>query len=652
MRVSCAAICTLAGLTAIELIYTSLATASPQASVPSSDVQYYQEYQNAVVIPTRESTPNPTRLAATNSQQLPAAGNDLFVTATDVQIIDATEELQQIIRNAIKTRVGGETSESQLQQDVAAILETGLFKNATVSSNPTSTGLNVVFQVEPVIVQSLQLSGAKALPQNVALERFRSQIGNTISPSALGQSVEQINEWYAQNGYTLARVLSIRPNPQGILTLEVAEGVISNVKFRFSDEDGRFVDDKGKPIQGRTQPNFLRRELNVKPGQVFREETVKQDLQKLYQLGLFQNVRVALEGDATKVDVIYDLTEAPGRGANLGGGYSDDSGLFATASYKDFNFGGVNDSVGVDVQVSRRDIQFDTNFTSPYRASNPDRFGYQLNAFRRRGISQTFDGDVSLPNDDRPREGQFGGSLTLQRPIDDWQASMGLNYKRTSIRDRAGNISPEDELGNPLTLSGTGIDDLATISFAATKDFRDNPLNPTQGSVLSLSAEQSIPIGQGAISMNRLRANYSQYVPVDLIGSDRDPEVFAFNVQGGTTIGDLPPYEAFNLGGLNSVRGYGTGEVGSGRSFVLASAEYRFPILDFLGGVVFADFASDLGSGDTVLGEPAVVRDKPGTGFGYGAGVRVNSAIGLIRADFGFNDQGESRLQFGFGHRF
>lgn len=645
------AIFTLAGLTAIELIYTSLATASPQAVVPNGDVQYYQEYQNAVVLPTTETTSNPTRLATT-SQQLPAAGNELFVTATDIQIVGASEELQQIARNAIKTRVGGETSESQLQQDVAAILATNLFSNATVSSNPTATGLNVVFQVQPVIVRSLQLRGAKALPQNVAIERIKPQIGNPISPAALNQSVDQINEWYAQNGYTLARVVAIRPNPQGVLTLEVAEGVISNVRFRFSDEDGRFVDDQGKPIQGRTQPDFLRRELNVKAGQVFREETVKQDLQQLYQLGLFQNVRVALEGDATKVDVIYDLTEAPARAANLGGGYSDDSGLFATVSYKDFNFSGVNDSIGADVQISRRDIQFDGNFTSPYRASNPDRFGYQVNAFRRRGISQTFDGDVSLPNDDRPREGQIGGSFTLQRPIDDWQASMGLNYKRTSIRDRDGNISPIDELGNPLTLSGTGIDDLTTISFTAKRDFRNNFVNPTEGSVLSLSAEQSIPIGQGAISMSRLRANYSQFVPVDIIGGDRDAEVFAFNVQGGTTVGDLPPYEAFNLGGLNSVRGYGGGEVGSGRSYVLASAEYRFPILDFLGGVVFADFASDLGSGDTVLGEPAVIRDKPGTGFGYGAGVRVNSPIGLIRADFGINDQGESRLQFGFGHRF
>ena len=153
--------------------------------------------------------------------------------------------------------------------------------------------------------------------------------------------------------------------------------------------------------------------------------------------------------------------------------------------------------------------------------------------------------------------------------------------------------------------------------------------------------------------MNRLQANYSQYVPVKVFKSDKT-QVFAFNAQAGTVIGDLPPYETFNLGGSHSVRGYGGGKVGSGRSYILASAEYRFPlpVVKSLGGVVFADFASDLGSGDTVLADPAGVRNKPGSGFGVGAGNRVNSPLGLIRADYGITDRGESQLHFGFGHRF
>jgi outer membrane protein insertion porin family len=228
---------------------------------------------------------------------------------------------------------------------------------------------------------------------------------------------------------------------------------------------------------------------------------------------------------------------------------------------------------------------------------------------------------------------------------------VGLNYSRTSIRDRNGNITPVDALGNPLSFSGTGVDDLVSLSAGITRDQRNNPVNPTQGSILSFSTEQSVPVGSGNILMNQIRANYSQYTAVNLLGT-KDPQVLAFNVQGGTTIGDLPPYRAFNLGGMNSVRGYGTGEVGSGRSYVLASAEYRVPIFNPVGAVVFADFGSDLGSADTVPGEPGVVRGKPGTGFGYGAGLRVDSPVGVIRADYGFTDQGDSRLQFGLGQRF
>ena len=71
-----------------------------------------------------------------------------------------------------------------------------------------------------------------------------------------------------------------------------------------------------------------------------------------------------------------------------------------------------------------------------------------------------------------------------------------------------------------------------------------------------------------------------------------------------------------------------------------------------MGGALFADFATDLGTGSSVPGNPAGVRDKPGSGFGYGLGVRINSPLGPIRVDYGFNDEGEGRFHFGIGERF
>ena len=53
--------------------------------------------------------------------------------------------------------------------------------------------------------------------------------------------------------------------------------------------------------------------------------------------------------------------------------------------------------------------------------------------------------------------------------------------------------------------------------------------------------------------------------------------------KGGMILGDLPPYEAFPIGGTSSVRGYSEGGVGSGRSYVAGTAELHFPLVAPLG---------------------------------------------------------------------
>lgn len=692
MRITAVAICTLAAITAADFTHEAIAAPDSQSATQKPAVGNYvvpvkttgtptapagvappqaqtmpqfsqkaapaqttakSANSNNVVVPTTDQSQKvaPAQ-AATSSKPTPApvapkptATNDVTVTATDVQVVGANDELQQIVRNAVSTRLGSYTSQSQLGKDVQAILATGLFADARATTSSNSAGVKVVYQVQPAVLRSVQLVGAQVLTPDVANNIFKSQIGSPSSPNALRQAAQQINEWYKQNGYILAQVLTLRPRSDGVVSVEVAEGVVGDVKIRFLDKDG-------KPTKGRTKEDFITRQLKLKPGQIFRVDVARQDLQQLGQTGLFEKANVALNGDATKVDVSYDLTELPARAVNAGGGYSGETGFYGTLSYKDQNLGGINQQLAANVQLSTRDVQFDGKFTNPNLSSDPNSLGYTISAFRRRGLSDTFSDEIKLPNGDQAREGKFGGGITFSKPINDWQTSVGLNYTRTSIRDSNGNISPTDAQGHQLSFSNSGVDDLVTVSAGVSRDLRDNAVNPTKGSVLSFSTEQSIPVGMGNILMNRVQANYSQYVPVGLLNNSDKKDVFAFNVQGGTTIGDLPPYQAFNLGGINSVRGYGTNELASGRSYVLATAEYRFPIYKPIGGVLFADFGSDLGTAASVPGEPGVARDKPGSGFGYGAGLRVNSPIGVIRADYGFNDQGESRLQFGVGQRF
>jgi outer membrane protein insertion porin family len=460
------------------------------------------------------------------------------------------------------------------------------------------------------------------------------------------------------------------PNPNSQASINAAflstNTLVRTIEIRFVNNKGNSVDRDGKPILGRLSREYITSELKLKPGEAFSEDVIRADLQQLKQLGLFERVDVSVAPADDGVDVVYNIQERSARSVNFGGGYNDDLGVFGTISYQDFTLGRTHQRVEGKTQVSLENIDFDARFISPYRAAEPHSLGYGVRVFRERTVSNIFNRGINLPspnnNDgDRVRELRLGASVTATRPIEQAWGTLGLNVTRLSTRDRKGNIARVDEQGNTLSFSGTGIDDLYTVSFAVTRDWRDNPFNPTRGALLSLSTEQSIPIGVGNILQNRLVGNYIHYVPVRWFSSDEEnakrdvfPEMLAFNVQAGTVIGDMPPIQAFRLGGINSVRGYEEGDLGSGRSYILASGEYRFPVFSGVGGVIFADLASDLGSGNTVPGQPAIVRDKPGTGFGTGVGARWRSPFGILRLDLGINNQGDVRFytEFGTGLRF
>jgi outer membrane protein insertion porin family len=590
-----------------------------------------------------------------------APAPDVAVTLTDVTIVGAGTELQDIARRQITTTPGSSITNavlsSQLQTDVAKLLETGLFTTATATRQTNRDGVSVSFQVDPVIFKGVQLVNAQGLTPAVAAEIFKAQIGQPIAPSALNQGVRQVNQWYAQNGYSVARAIGLTPNRSGIMTLTVAEGPIGAVRIQFTDEFGRTVDDKGNAIKGRTQESWIRKQIKVTPGQAYKEADAQADLQRIFQTGLFRGGTVSLEGDARSTTVVYQLAEAPSRQINGGVGFSTDAGLYGNGLYRDNNVGGTGKQIGGNVLVGTRDLQFSAQAGNPYRPSDPNSWGYTASAFRQRGLSQVFDNNITLSNGNQVREGKFGGGLTFDKALGNgWTTAIGANYARTSLRDQNGKLVKTDDQGNQLSFSKTGLDDLYTVGIAAVRDMRDNPADPKSGSLIKLSTTQSVPIGVGSLLSNRLQADYSQYVPIGLFNrhpatSDQQ-EVLAFNLQGGTVMGDLPPYSAYTLGGVNSVRGYGQGSIGTGRSYAQATAEYRFPIFSIVGGTLFADYATTFGSSQAVPGQPADARGLPGSGFGIGGGVRVKSPLGLLRADLGFTDRGTSRLQFSVGEKF
>lgn len=585
------------------------------------------------------------------------------VLVAEVEVTGVEEplppELEDEVYDAISTRPGRDTTRSQLQQDINSIFETGFFANVQAVPEDTPLGVRVTFVVQPnPVLQTVEVTNNEVLPQSVVDEIFADQYGQIINLRDFQNGILALNQWYQDNGYVLAEVTAApRVAADGTVTLIVAEGVIDNIDVRFLSSEGSPTDDEGNPIQGVTRDFIITREFASQPGDVFNQAAIQQDLERVFGLGIFDDVRLSLERVGNRrVNVVVNVIERSTGSVAAGLGFNFTGDLFGTVSYRQDNFGGNNQRFSAETQVSFRDLLFDISFTDPWIAGDPNRTSYTVNAFSRRTVSLVFDNgpiEVNLANGDDVRVSRFGTGVTFRRPLGGgWSGSLGTQIQRVSTRFSGGAIATADSLGNPLSISGIGQDDLWTVQFGLVQDLRNDPLNPTQGSILRFSTDQSVPVGLGSIFMNRLQASYSYYIPVSFINFSDGPQALAFNIQGGTVLGDLPPYEAFALGGTNSVRGYSEGGLASGRSYLQASAEYRFPIFSFIGGALFVDAATDLGSGFAVLGNPGPVRGKQGSGFGYGAGVRVQTPLGPLRIDYGFNDNGEGRIHFGIGERF
>jgi outer membrane protein insertion porin family len=674
----------------VDKVSTQLAEVKPETTVnvvvptsPDPQVSSNQPptAQAPTPTPTPTPTPNqtPTPTPAPETPAQPTAEPEPRVLVAEVVVRGAAGELENEIFQAIRTRAGQATTRSQLQTDVNAIFALGRFASVNVVPEDTPLGVRITFDVQPnpvlreVAVNAVPEDATKrVVPQQVVDNIFSNQYGKILNLNDLQAGIQELNKWYKENGYDLAQVIDAsKVTTDGRVTLVVAEGVIEDLRVRFINKEGQTTNEQGEQIRGRTRDFIITREVQLARGDVFNRRTAERDLRRVFGLGIFDDVRLSFAPgtDPRKVVVVVDVIEKNTGSIAAGAGISSASGLFGSVSYQQQNLGGNNQTLGAELQLGQRELLFDVRFTDPWIAGDPYRTSYTVNGFRRRSISLIFDGgpiDVRLPDPnnpllpgDRPRVLRTGGGISFTRPLSrdvfapaEWVASLGLQYQRVSIRDDDGDLSPRDQLGNNLSFSGTGKDDLLTVQLGAVRDRRNDLLRPTSGSLVRLGVEQSIPVGEGSILLTRLRGSYSYYIPVSFTNFTPGPQALAFNLQGGTVLGDLPPYEAFSLGGSTSVRGYDEGDVGSGRSFIQATAEYRFPLFSVIGGALFVDFASDLGSGSSVPGNPAGVRGKPGNGLGFGLGVRVQSPLGPIRVDYGFNDDGSSRLHFGIGERF
>ncbi|KAG7633719.1 Bacterial surface antigen (D15) [Arabidopsis suecica] len=282
---------------------------------------------------------------------------------------------------------------------------------------------------------------------------------------------------------------------------------------------------------------------------------------------------------------------------------------------------------------------YDSNVLVAFRRPRPE-WRPQQCFFIQHSLSPEI-GVHGTPVDNFSRSGSGGVNLSklavgldLSEPASSkWSSTTSVKFEHVRPIKDDGRAINRDLDGFPITCSGNTHDSMVVLKqesrFAKATD---------QGlSHFSMQIEQGIPVVSKWLIFNRFKFVASK-------GVRFGPAFPLASLTGGSIVGDMTPYQAFAIGGLGSVRGYGEVAVGSGRSCLVANTELANKMTE---GTIFLDCGTDLGSSRLVPGNPSLRQGKPGFGYGFGYGLRFKSPLGHLQVDYAMNAFNQKTLYFG-----
>ena len=574
-------------------------------------------------------------------------GPEERILVSAVAVEGGTPELRELAEGMLALRPNFAYTLSEVQSEVDRVFSTGYFKAVTPLAEDTRDGIAFRLVLEEnETLQGVVVTGASVLPAKAIEDESQHLIGRTFSSREFNRVCTGLDQWYRDRGY-FAQLQDDIELKGGIAHVNVAEARVGKVTVKFRDSEGQ-------EAVGKTKPHVVLREMATKEGQVLNVKQAKADIDAIMAMGIFDDVTiqpVELPESTAKeprLNINVNLVERKTGGFSAGGGVSaqqtGDSGLPAfigSCSYSQRNLFGLNQKFSASVEMGTTDSLFRIYHTDPWVRGDPSRTSRTISLQNTKSSGNAVHGKAVDSQSEEP--GAEGGvnigrhlfGLEYCRPLAaGWSGTGGIQWQRSRVMDEQGGTLRTDAYGGPLTFSGGEHDEMAVALLRT--------VHTGQASQLVLSMEQALPLTREWLNFNRLRVRASRTLQAG-------PARLTLAGNGGAIVGDLPPYEAFPIGGTNSVRGYGEGGVGSGRNYMTGSAELHVPLVAPLEGCLFCDYGSDLDSGASVLGDPAGVRGKPGNGYGYGGGVCIDSPVGPFRLEYAWNDKHVGRFHFGIG---
>ena len=540
-------------------------------------------------------------------------------TIVEINFKGAAEATESAARGALTLHVGDTVTEEGLTKDRDAIYATGYFYDLYPVFESVPEGIVLTYYVlENPLLKEVKIEGNTAESTEALMGLITVKQGELLNSRTLQENVQAIQEKYRADGYILAKITDLNIAQDGTLTIKISEGNLEGYKVKGNKK---------------TKDRVILREMRQKPGEPFNANMARRSMQRVYNLGYFEDVNVkmnpGIEPNAVIMEI--DVKEKRTGSFGIGAGYSSQDGMVGMISISDTNFRGVGDTISISYEMSGDDTDA-RGYTFMYRRPWLDK---KETAGTLRLYNRTYEYDDYDANGNHKESFMrkyAGGEFTLSRPMSEYSTNF------ITLRNRKDEYVKHTETGNAGDRSGDMVwrkknfGTTRSITLEHVTDTRDNVYEPTMGARASISAEFA-GFG-GDFSFRKYTISDTHYFKAG------HAQVFAVRGQYGIGSGSISEYNQYRVGGQDTIRGYREDQF-RGDRMALASIEYRFPIVSKVTGALFTDFGGAWDSGF----KPSNMHGSVGIGLG------LNTPIGPLRLDYGRGSQG-GRVHFRVGGTF
>ncbi len=447
------------------------------------------------------------------------------------------------------------------------------------------------------------------------MKKLKLKPKSYFSREKVRSDIDLVTKAYMNEGYARVEV-----DPQ---IKRDQEEHTTNITFKVVKKDVIRIGQIYVTGNTKTRDNVIRRELKISEGDVFSAKKIEDSLTRLKKLDYFEDVAITpTDTDQREIMNLHVKVKEKMTGQiSVGGGYSSDDGLFTSGQVQQRNLFGKGQYIALKGYLGQEAQRYMLSFTEPWLFGRPISAGVDVYNWIR--AYQDFTKDA------------IGFRLRAGYPVGQYSRISGYYmFEKAKAYDINKNLSQAAK--DSLALFNWK----SSVGFSFERDTTDHPFLPTKGTYVGAAAEYTgKAIGADYdVFKHEYKAGIYHPLFLSLIGHIRGEVGFLHT--SGSAFDDLPLWERYFLGGINSLRGWEFAEVGprdfrgnviGGTSYAVANIEVLFPVMEKYGirGVVFFDAGNAFNAGDKITDIDKYRKD-------VGAGLRWNSPFGPLRIEIGY----------------